>query len=285
MTSSHPGNADAIWANVAAVYNAYASPFTPSSEDIQIVRESIICWKAEHRRSRVRVVLMGVTPLAQLAFEPGVSILAVDYSAPMIRTLWPGNTLPHAGAVCGNWFQLPVLPSAVDVVLADGVVNTFSYPAALTDWMRVVADALTENGIAIVRCFVSPDTREDPAGVLDKMYAGRFETFSHFEFELLIALQTNSRNGVVLRDAARFWLERSRGARLAPSPRFEAQARETIERWRDSDYVCVFPRFRELREILGDCFQERRLALPTYYLGERCPTLVLAPKKRIIDVR
>lgn len=99
----------AHWQRLAAQWAKYAPPLIPTAADIDDYRAGL----AGHDEN---VLLLGVTP--QLAVL-GQKLTAVDFSAEMIRYVWPGDS-DRRQAVLGNWLHDLPRGAGFTAVITDG---------------------------------------------------------------------------------------------------------------------------------------------------------------------
>jgi hypothetical protein len=161
----------------------------------------------------------------------------------------------------------------VEVVVGDGSANCLCY-GQLHRLARGIRDVLTETGRFVLRCYARPEAPESLGDILDDVGTPKLPSFHHLKLRLLMALQPDTESGVRVRDVYEAWRENRRSMMNGWDPATVA----TIECYRDSDTLYSFPTLAELRSVLAECFDEIAVNVPGYALGERCPTLVLAPR-------
>jgi hypothetical protein len=61
---------------------------------------------------------------------------------------------------------------------------------------------------------------------------------------------------------------------------WEPDVVETIGLYRGARTVHTFPMLDELRALMEEWFDEIGFSIPSYPLGERCPTIVWIPRSR-----
>jgi hypothetical protein len=95
-----------------------------------------------------------------------------------------------------------------------------------------------------------------------------------------MALQETPKRGVAVREVYRAWVDQNvNPLRLPTGAGWEKSAVGTIEFYRDANTVYAFPTLADLRAAMLPWFETVSTFTPSYELGERCPTLVLRPKK------
>jgi SAM-dependent methyltransferase len=194
----------------------------------------------------------------------------------MIRAVWPGNLTAARGAVRADWLAMPVRDTSIDIVVGDGSPIALRYPEELRRGARNIRAAMKPGGLLALRAFVRPAAKEDPRDVIASL--PRHATLSQFKLRLFMALQSNPEAGCRLDDLYRYWaachIDRDALARATGWERAEI---DTIDRYRKCRDVYTFPTLAELRSVLAEFFSHSTASIPTYPLGERCPTLVLRP--------
>lgn len=270
------GPADSHWARVASMYAKIGSPLRPSEQDINFLEETVAAYTLRHPGASQAMLLGATTDIAAMRWPPSFSLLGVDHSSEMLKLVWPGNVPGKRWAVNGNWLSLPQQPSSCDVVIGDGSMNCVRSDQHRA-FARSVSAALKPEGILILRCFTRTEQQERPDQVLEDALRGGIPTFTQFRFRLFMALQPSLREGIAMNRVYRFWvtyesLLRSR-AGWPPSDI------DVMEIHRDGSAVHTFPTLAEFRAALSESFEEISVSFPTYYAGDRCPRLVLAPRR------
>jgi hypothetical protein len=226
-------------------------------------------------------MILGVTPeLATLSWPEETSLLAVDRNEEMIRALWPPpNLTVRASVRREDWRELPLGDHELDFVAGDGITPPLSYPGDLRAVFGEIGRVLSDRGRFVLRAFVGPGDVEDPDDVLADLGAGRIGTFHAFKLRLAMALQSSAAEGVRLADVWSVW------HRYCPDPGglagelgWEESTFGTIDNYRDAPSRYWFPSLDELRELMSPHFVEVDCTTPSYELGERCPTIELAPR-------
>lgn len=239
----------------------------------------IVRWCDASGRDDPTILLMGVTPeLCRLPLGSRSRLVALDRGLAMIRTVWPGPLRPRDGAVCGDWACAPVASESVDFALADGCMTNLSFPAAHADFFSEVLRVLQPGGRWVVRAFVQGETRETVQEVLGDLADGRAGGFHAFKWRLAMALQEVTEAGVELASVY--------AALVAAAPDFDALADRcgwrteevrTIEAYAGLPTRYVYPTKSQLTALLKEVgFTILDTVIPSYELGCRCPTFILA---------
>lgn len=256
------------------------SPLRPCAEDIAIVHAAINARLPGFGKARATAVVAGVTPeLCHLNSAALEQVVAVDQSPDMIGCIWPGRLRPGDAVICANWRRMPLAASSADIVLADGSLTPLPYPSGCSQFMREVRRILAPKGWCVIRCYTQPAQRERAENVLKQLNEGRIGSIHVLKFRLAMALQASAGEGVAVRAVwqtlNRVWPDL---AALAEHLHWPLPEVHTIEPYREADTRYTFPTLEEYRAI----FQQGGLRVvetfvPTYELGERCPTMVLEP--------
>jgi SAM-dependent methyltransferase len=268
-----------FWDAVAAGYRRIGPPLMPTDEDATRFEDAIRTHGT--RAARPRALLLGVTPLlANLRWSDPTMLLAVDASMPFLRAVWPGDVRGRRGAVRGDWRRLPVRDASYDIAVGDGSFNCLPYPAGIRDAAAAVKRALDPDGVLVMRLFVRPDPCESPEALVEELNAHRVGTFHQFKFRLLMALQRTVHDGIVVSDVYRYWHALGRRSESRPpTSGWSAADVETIENYRGSSTVHVFPTLTEWRAVLCEAFEEIAIQPASYVLGDRCPVIALRARR------
>ena len=263
------------WANVARQWKQVGPPLRPSSQDLAFCVKWIERWASA--RGAPRVLILGVTPeLYRLPWPAGTDILAVDHTPAMIKALWPG---PPKCALSAEWTAMPLPPASRDLVLCDGGAHLLAHPEGHRAWVRELRRVLSPGGLCLLRLFVPPRRRETPAAVLQDLLDGRIANLNLLKLRLAMALCEDAARAVELRlvwDTLHAVAPDLR--RLAVRIGWPADHLSAINTYRDCRDRYSFLTVAEVRRLFcgrpgGFAFEG--MDVPTYELGDRCPTVVL----------
>ena len=244
------------------------------------MHSAITEWLRTTRRSAPTLLVLGVTPeLCKLQLSSGSRVIAVDKSADMIRSIWPGRLRTRDEVICADWRRLPLAASSIDITLADGSLSALAYPLEYSIVFSELQRLLRPQGRCVIRCYVQPDIRETPDEVFADLFRGRIGNFHVLKWRLAMALQSDAEGGVAVRSVWRTlqvaWKDLDLLAERFAWPIAEVL---TIEAYRHVDTRYSFPTLAQYREFFSAAgFAVTQLATPSYELGERCPTFVLEP--------
>jgi SAM-dependent methyltransferase len=267
------------WNAFAYTYRNLAPPLKPSAEDVTAAEDTLARWRTEHARVDLNALLCGVTPaLAEMKLPLGTQLEAVEQSEPMIRAIWPGDTATRR-AIRGNWLDLPNADHSVDIILGDGCFNCMEYPVGYRALFTSLQRVLASDGIVLMRFFVRPEQREDLESVFSDLHAARIPSFHIFKWRLAMALQESTAAGIVVNEIHAAWAARHiRTSDLASKLGWSEVTIKTIDAYKGKETRFSFPSVDEVRAVLPDSLSEILVRVPSYPLGERCPTFVLKPR-------
>jgi hypothetical protein len=226
------------------------------------------------------VLVMGVTPeLCGLPLNPNSRVIAVDKTMDMIRAIWPSRTRRHDEVVCADWRQIPLANSSVNLILGDGCLNILPYPSGFLILCAEFRRLLRPNGAWLVRCFVQSEPRETVQHVLTELSEGRIGSFHVLKWRLVMAAQPDPESGVTLSEVWTLLNDVWRDYKiLAECFRWPVEEVRTIEAYRETHAKYCFLTFDQHCEVFHRAgFSVVKTMVPSYELGERCPTFVLSP--------
>jgi SAM-dependent methyltransferase len=259
---------------MARVWEFVGPPLRPSPEDVLIVAGAVKLWIREH--GAPRAMILGVTPeLYEFLAPLSADVLAVDRNPAMIQTVWAG---PPGSAIRADWTRIPEPAASRDIIICDGGLSLLEYPTGIAELVEQCRQILAAGGLCIVRPFVRPDTREEPAAVLADALAGQVPDLNALKLRLWAALQQNPTDGVRVHDVLRTVNDmdpdlESLGNRFGWAPREMA----VLEAYRDSPSRYFLPSVSEVSQLFCESpggFEMVSATSPDYPLGDRCPTVV-----------
>ncbi|MGA1410130.1 MAG: class I SAM-dependent methyltransferase [Prochlorotrichaceae cyanobacterium] len=264
-------------------------PLRPHAEDLrfiqQWIRDPLNQWvqgkgtetHQDAENTPLQIGLLGVTPeLAILDWPEQSCLTAIDSSEKMINAVWVGDR-PHRKVIRGDWRSLPFEPQSCHAILGDGCLTLLDYPQGYQAIFQELARVLHPQGLISLRCFVRPEIPESVDSIFADLWTSKIETFHGFKLRLAMALQQNLAKGVAMVEVWNCWQQ----SIADPTALFETlhwpQALEsTIAMYQNSTARYTFPTRLELQQIMANAgFQEKAVCIPTYDLGDRCPTLIL----------
>jgi len=252
------------------------APIRPTGEDIGF-------WESRLRalcgnREQLHALLLGATPaLATLRWPVPTRLLAMDWSAGMIRRVWPNTGLPEfAAPVRGDWRQMPLADASRDLVIGDGcyaALATFDDCEALN---AEVARVLRPGGLYCLRCYLRPEPPEGLDALFAALRAGSIGEFEIFVWRLAMALHGSARRGVRTFEVWNAWHAHVPDtAALLAQLGWSNQAYANIAQWRDSRVEMPLPTLAEARAMLEPQFEILECSFGGYEMGDRCARLVM----------
>lgn len=264
-----------FWNYFAGGSRGWIAPLAPTPEDIAHVEREVA---ALARSSGTAALLLGVTQgLAHMRWPADTSLLAVDWSESMIRSIWRARAAPlFAHVVRGDWRELPLAARSLDVVVGDGCYTAAGSRRDAALVLREAARVLRPGGLACLRSFARPEGSFTVQSVIDELRAGRPSNPFLFRWLLAMAVQGGSADGVRLGEVAETW------------GRIDAEARRLVEergwlddaewafgRWKGFAMRYYFPDPGELRALAAPDFELVTYRVPAYERGECFPSLVM----------
>ena len=271
---------DVVWASIARCYAAFGSPLVPTREDIHAYESAMLAQAQAGTGDGIRALMLGVTPgIALMKWPAGSRITAVDISSAVIGALWPGDIPGIRKAICASWFAIPMARKSCDVVFGDGSLNACRFPGEVRDLVHTVADLLVDEGLFVVRSYIRPQSPEAIDAVFSDLFSAHGMDVDCFKMRLWLAMQRSVEDGVPVKEAARILDKHNLDHRVMKERiGWSSAAVEPFAAWKTSDAVYSFPTLDELREVLGERFDEVSVTYPGYELGNCCPTLVMRRK-------
>ena len=268
------------WQENARRWQHLGPPLRPSAQDIGFNSDIVQEWGRHH--GTPRVLLLGVTPeIYNLPWPEGTSFLAVDHSQAMIDAVWPG---PKEATQCIDWFSLQLPDNSRDIVLCDGGLPLIAYPHKQQQLVRILQAILSDQGLCILRLFVPPPQQESPDAVLSDLLEGKISNLNILKLRLGMSLMKSTAEGVAV---GMIWQLIHEVApdleRLASRIGWSVEHMLVINAFRGSADRFYFVTVTQVTDLFCDNpggFEVHRLRVPSYDLGERCPTIVL---KRLLS--
>lgn len=251
-------------------------PLRPASADVRFWETLLHAHDAG--AGGLDALLLGVTPsTATLRWPDATRLLALDWSAAMIRRLWPAPGLRVPAAVArGDWRQMPLASARLDLVIGDGC---YAALASFADCVAVdteVCRVLRPGGLYCMRCFLRPPGPEPLEGLLADLQAGRISEFELFIWRLAMALHGDEGEGVSTDRVWNVWRS------LVPEPRplferlgWSAQAYDNMAQWGHLRTAIPFPTLAEVTRWTAPAFEFLECSYGDYEMGDRCARLVL----------
>lgn len=251
-------------------------PIRPTPQDVAF-------WESRLRThcghvGELHALLLGVTPsTATMRWPVPTRLLALDWSAAMIRRVWPASGLPaFAAAMRGDWRQMPLPAASHDLVIGDGcyaALASFADCAALNEEAWRV---LRPRGWYCLRCYLRPATAEDIDGLFAALEARQIGEFEIFIWRLAMALHGDGGAGVSTDAVWRAWQSRVPDARaLFARLGWSEQAFANMAQWEHLASTIPFPTLAQVQAMIAPRFELLECSFGDYEMGERCARLVM----------
>jgi len=264
------------WPDIAVHWRQIGPPLRPSAQDINFCLDAVLGWFRD-QGAPPRVLLLGVTPeLYHLPWPEGTDFFAVDRTPEMIDCVWPG---PKGRVLCIDWRSMMLPEHSRDIVLCDGGLHLLAYPEEQRRLARLLKGIVSDRGLCIFRLYVPPPCREYPESVLMDLMDGRISSLNILKLRLGMSLSNSTAEGVeldavwrALHDTAPDW------GRLASRLGWPLEHIMAINTYRGSKARYYFSTLDQASDLFcagQGGFEICRVRLPTYDLGDRCPTMVL----------
>jgi SAM-dependent methyltransferase len=267
------------WEKHAQQWELVGPPLRPSTPDTDCFTRIVEEWSASNSQDSLAALLLGVTPeIAHMGWPLNTRLFAADYSAEMIRSLWAMQDQQDRLAFCSDWCTLPLPDDSVRIVIGEGCFTLLSYPDGYQDLAREIRRVLQDDGLLIVRFFVSLDDTASPEQVHEQLLAGTIGNFHIFKFRLAIALQQTVSEGVCVGDVWENWNTQGYDInRLAAKLNWQPETIGTIDAYRGMNARYTYPTLEELETTLSPWFDQVARYNHDYEFGKNCPTLVMRP--------
>lgn len=187
------------WEAHSKTWDRLGSPFRPLAEDVSRLEQG---WRESLDRPDVsvpvQILMLGVTPeLAGHRWAPEFHLTALDASGPMIRNVWPGDSVRRR-VVEGNWLELPFREACFDVVLTDCGLTALGLPGQIERLGWEVRRVLRAGGRFVFRHLAGSAIDARAGGGIPRGLDDSVGGFHAFKLRFLHALDAESRRGGVL---------------------------------------------------------------------------------------
>ena len=268
------------WERHARQWELVGPPLRPSASDTDCFAGIVGQWSADRGQDSRAALLLGVTPeIAHMGWPDNTRLFAADCSAQMIRAVWTMQEQPNRLALCSDWCTLPLPDQSVGIVIGDGGFTLLSYPDGYQDLAREIRRVLRDDGLFIVRFFVSVGDMASPEQIHEQLLAGSIGNFHIFKFRLAIALQQSAADGVCVGDVWENWNAQGYDVEeLAARLNWQPETIRTIDVYRGMKACYSYPTVGEVEAALSPWFERVVQYNHDYEFGENCPTLVMRPR-------
>lgn len=252
------------WSDLHKRWARLKAPLRPNHQVVEAVASQIAGIPG-------RTLLLGVTP-EYTAFDRPIT--AIDWSAAMIGTIWPGNTA-HRHVVQADWCDMPFTAGSFAAAIGDGALAMTRWPDQYDEVVARLRDVVRPGGRIVLRCFAAPETPEPLDALARQVMAGGREIGFHaFKWRLAMAqLQEANADNVAVREVwdafQRLFPDREA---LSSATGWSAETISEIDDYQTSPLWKSFPtRSQLLARFPGSRFVESG----DYEMADRCPLLVI----------
>ena len=272
-------NLENHWEKHAKQWELVGQPLRPSPEDIDCFSAIVAQFSDEQSRQPLTALLLGVTPeIAHMHWPENSRLIAADYSSQMIRAVWTMQGQPGRLAISSDWRSLPLQGHEAGIVIGDGCFTLLPYPDGYQALARELRRVLRDDGLLIIRFFVSAGEVTTPEDIHAQLLAGAIGNFHIFKFRLAIALQQSAADGVCVGDVWESWNSQGHDIdALAAQLNWQPEVIRTIDAYRGMPARYTYPTVAEVETALSPWFEPLAQYNHDYEFGENCPTLVLRP--------
>lgn len=197
----------------------------------------------------------------------------------VIERLWTKNHNFNSEVICADWLDMPLLENSADIIIGDGCTLFFKAPETLKDFAASIEKHLKPKGIIILRCFVKPDTSEEPDDVFKDLLNGKIQSFDAFKWRLAASMQGNSSSGIKSSDIWKAWNnQKIDPIELSQKCHFNINVINSINRFKDSEIILYFTSKNDTKKAFNGAFDDVTCYYGSYELAERCPLMVFRKK-------
>jgi SAM-dependent methyltransferase len=254
----------------------FAAPLSPSATDVAWCERQVA--QLGNGLQKLQVMLLGVTPaLAAMRWPDAVTLVAADWSTPMLTRVWPKQNTPRSTSLlCADWRQLPLRAACCDAIVGDGCYTALANLADYRLLNREMHRVLKPDGAALLRCFCRPSHRLEVDTLFEQLFAGHIASLDLFRFLLAMAMYEDSRTEITRRAVWELWVRHVPDARgIQDRMGWSDDDVANMERIANMSHSFCFPTLHELAELARPLFELSAHDEPTYAWGELFPRIVL----------
>jgi SAM-dependent methyltransferase len=263
------------WPDFSRQWHLLGSPLRPVAQDISFCEDAVLEWNRLH--GAPKVLILGVTPeIYHLPWPERTDIIAADSKQDMINNVWPG---PKDAVLLTDWLDLDLPDASRDIVLCDGGLHLLSYPDEQVRLVNLLNRIISDDGLLIIRLYTPPPKQESPDAILEDLLAGRISNINIMKLRVGMSIMENSEKGVQLRN---IWNTVNRVApdlnNLAANLGWPLEQTLVFNAYKESAIRYCFVTIDQVLDMAcrkPGGFEIRSVRIPSYELGNQCPTLVL----------
>jgi hypothetical protein len=274
-------NSENHWEKHAKQWELVGPPLRPSAQDTDCFSGTVKEYVEARNGEAPIALLLGVTPeVARMHWPEGTRLMAADFSSQMIRIVWTMQERQDRLAFSSDWRNLPLQNCSAGIVIGDGCFTLLSYPGGYRELAGEVRRVLQDDGLFIMRFFVSINDAATPETVHAQLLAGEIENFHIFKFRLAIALQQSAADGVRVGDVWNNWNAQGYDIEaLAAKLGWQSEVIRTIDVYRGMPARYTYPTVDQVEAALSPWFERVARYNHDYAFGDNCPTLVMRPRQ------
>jgi SAM-dependent methyltransferase len=269
-----------VWRRNSRHWSQVGSPLRPLPEDGELMMA--LAQASLQGRAEPCIAVLGVTPeVVQQPWPDGSSLVALDHSAEMIRSVWQPHPRIASRVAQARWEQIPLADQSVDLAVGDGSLNNLTHVGDYGTVVAEVARILRPGGAMVLRCFVRPDQRESIAAIAHDVWQGHVKSFHALKWRLAMLITGEDDASVKVADI-RDLFESTFADRqaLAEATGWPRGAIDTIDSYRGLSTRYTFPTLDQFRRAAGPALRVEAVRSAGYELADRCPTLLFVPARQ-----
>ena len=262
------------WQINSRKWDQIGPPLHPSAQDTAFLTEAISSWASDN--GAPRALILGVTQqLYHMPWPKGADVLAVDHTQEMIDNVWPG---PRNAAICAEWTDMPLETGSRDIALCDGGISLLDYPQQHHQFVHELHRVIAPDGLCMFRLFAVPEERESFDKVFQDLLDGKIPDINQLKLRLWMAIYKDITQNLQIKQVWEVFHQAVPDLNsLASQIGWPLEPLLTIKAYQNYQTRCVFPSVDEVRQLFCDNpggFRFEAVKVPTYELGECCPTVV-----------
>lgn len=193
-----------FWRQMIASIKSMSSPMRPEAAEVALIEATVAAHQRQLQDAPGQALLLGVTEEIVTMDWPGEVMLdAVDRSEAMIGAFWKGDVPGRRRLRQANWWEMDDRFGPYRYAIGDGVFNLQSYPDNYQAFAARLHSVMEPGGLGFFRVFSQPgglndDVASSATGVIERYRSGELSEFQQLRFNLAIALQQSTREGIAL---------------------------------------------------------------------------------------
>ena len=261
-----------LWDVYAASWEHQLTPLKPGKEDCAIYADHL--KRLQAGTCCDDLVIMGVTPeLYFLGESLGFKVKAIDQSAKMISSIWPGKS---EDAFLDDWLAIDRLLSVPGRIVCDGGLHLLSFSDQISFFEKFQTLVLSKCS-ATFRLFLPFENRLSSNEIFKRFESGEISSVSYLKTHLWHASDLNESGLVRLGDIWSAVESRAEGQLCSYFTRYGISAAEsrTFDVYRNNDSAYYFRAIKEIEQCFEGIanFKVHKKSFPRYHGGEYFPVV------------